>query len=101
MTKINGDSQLIILIVISVLLTTYTRYLQIYYVYEKHEMLRRSIGKLNILSLLLGLTTCLGIQLVGNFQETNVLPAHYSGALLSFGIGTAYIITQVFNLNFL
>jgi hypothetical protein len=79
------------------LLTTFTRYLQISYFIEKNEYLKKSIRKLNVISLILGMTACLGIQLVGNFQETNVVPAHFLGALISFGIGTLYMLVQVFH----
>ncbi|CAG2209373.1 DRAM2 [Mytilus edulis] len=38
----------------------------------------------------MGITAALGISLVGNFQETNVIVIHLIGALLAFVVGSIY-----------
>jgi heme A synthase len=50
--------------------------------------------KINRISFPIGLTACLGMSMVANFQETSVLVVHYTGAILSFGVGTAYFWLQ-------
>ncbi|XP_046434432.1 DNA damage-regulated autophagy modulator protein 2 isoform X1 [Neodiprion pinetum] len=54
-----------------------------------------SLPKWNRAALILGLLTCLGLSMVANFQETNVIVVHLIGALVCFGCGTAYFWTQV------
>ena len=44
---------------------------------------------------MLGLLGSLGVSIVGNFQETSVMVAHFVGASLSFGLGTVYLWIQV------
>lgn len=50
---------------------------------------------MNHKALWIGLGSCLGISIVGNFQETNVRIAHYVGAISCFGCGTIYFWMQV------
>ncbi|KAA0187864.1 DNA damage-regulated autophagy modulator protein 1 [Fasciolopsis buskii] len=42
------------------------------------------------ITLALGLVAALGLSLVANFQETNVLVVHGIGAFMTFGCGTLY-----------
>lgn len=49
---------------------------------------------MNNRALWIGLGSCLGISIVGNFQETNVRIAHYVGAISCFGCGTVYFWMQ-------
>lgn len=48
------------------------------------------ILKLNYWSLWIAAFTCLGLSMVANFQETNSLPTHLTGAIMVFGLGTVY-----------
>ncbi|KAJ8921750.1 hypothetical protein NQ315_010660 [Exocentrus adspersus] len=50
---------------------------------------------LNTCGFCLGLLSCLGINLVANFQETNVLVVHMIGAMTAFGTATLYCCIQV------
>ncbi|KAG8223121.1 hypothetical protein J437_LFUL000542 [Ladona fulva] len=52
--------------------------------------------RLNNWSLVLGLLACFGLSLVANFQETNVIIVHLTGAFLCFGVGTVYFWLQAF-----
>ncbi|XP_071449864.1 DNA damage-regulated autophagy modulator protein 2 [Hetaerina americana] len=52
--------------------------------------------RFNKWSLYLGLLACFGLSLVANFQETNVLVVHLTGAFLCFGVGTLYFWIQAF-----
>lgn len=49
----------------------------------------------NIISALFGLASCIGVSVVGCFQETNILSVHIVGAFLAFEIGAIYLIFQV------
>ena len=51
--------------------------------------------KLNRVTFILGELSCLGLDLVANFQETTVGFMHMIGANLLFLAGTAYFILQV------
>ncbi|KAK3594034.1 hypothetical protein CHS0354_040792 [Potamilus streckersoni] len=70
----------------------YTRYKQIEKFYR--ESSRKKLMIANKVSFVLGLTACLGVSIVGNFQETNVLIVHLIGAFLAFGIGGIYCYIQ-------
>lgn len=62
--------------------------------YSRHADLRRFTEGMNNKALWVGLGSCLGISIVGNFQETNVRIAHYVGAISCFGCGTVYFWMQ-------
>ena len=64
-----------------------------YVSHEKQQLLKR----LNTVSLVLGLLGSLGVSIVGNFQETSVVVAHFIGASLCFGLGTIYLWIQVYS----
>merc|ERR1712142_1355442 len=75
-------------------LTSYIRYKQVadfYVAHEKQVLLKR----LNTVALVMGLLGSLGVSIVGNFQETSVVVAHFIGASLAFGLGTIYLWIQV------
>lgn len=59
-----------------------------------HMTLAANTKRLNWISLWIGVTSCLGISIVANFQETNVRIVHLFGALLAFGLGTVYFCVQ-------
>lgn len=48
----------------------------------------------NKVTLIMGLMSSLGISMVGNFQETEILPLHDIGAILAFGVSTVYCWVQ-------
>merc|ERR1712142_354354 len=76
-------------------LTFYIRYKQVADFYVAHEK-QKLLKSLNTLSLVLGLLGSLGVSIVGNFQETSVVVAHFIGASLCFGLGTIYLWIQVY-----
>jgi hypothetical protein len=43
-----------------------------------------SMNRLNLVSLISGIISCLGLTVVGNFQETNVYVVHLIGAYEKF-----------------
>jgi hypothetical protein len=49
----------------------------------------------NKATLYVGLTSCVGLDIVANFQESNVIVVHLLGAFLCFAAGTIYFILQV------
>ncbi|XP_067855344.1 DNA damage-regulated autophagy modulator protein 1 isoform X1 [Heptranchias perlo] len=50
--------------------------------------------QLNIAALACGALGCFGMCIVANFQETALAPVHDVGALLSFVMGTVYLVLQ-------
>ncbi|ELU15811.1 hypothetical protein CAPTEDRAFT_183312 [Capitella teleta] len=79
-------AQLLNLTAVVVGATVYVRYRHV----RETCMDRPKILIANKVSLVLGLLAALGVSMVGNFQETNVLVVHLIGAILAFGIGTVY-----------
>uniref|UniRef100_U5ESK3 Putative conserved plasma membrane protein n=1 Tax=Corethrella appendiculata TaxID=1370023 RepID=U5ESK3_9DIPT len=75
-------------------ITIYIRYRQIDEYSIIHSDVRRCVGRKNIIGLWIGITSCLGISIVANFQETNVRIVHFVGAFLCFGAGTIYFWLQ-------
>ncbi|KAK9873477.1 hypothetical protein WA026_022710 [Henosepilachna vigintioctopunctata] len=71
----------------------YLRYLQIQDLYENNSF-PDSLRKHNKLSFILGLSSSIGISIVGNFQEKNALAVHFIGAFLAFGVGWVYFTIQ-------
>lgn len=82
---------------VTVLITIYVRFRQIAELYRNHSS-SANIVRLNRVGLCLGSLAALGISIVANFQETNVFFVHIAGALVAFGLGTAYLWVQVSNL---
>lgn len=52
-------------------------------------------GTFNKATLCVGLTSCVGLDMVANFQDSNVIVVHMLGAFLCFAAGTLYFIFQV------
>lgn len=85
--------QLLNLVAFLIAITVYTRYKQIH-IYYGYHLTGDTIPMLNRISLCLGLVASLGLSIVANFQETNIIVVHLIGALLCFGPGTVYIWVQ-------
>ena len=62
--------------------------------YRNHSD-QSSIIRANKAAVVAGFISAAGMSLVANFQETNVLSVHLTGALLSFGGATVYLWLQV------
>ncbi|XP_065356458.1 DNA damage-regulated autophagy modulator protein 1 [Calliphora vicina] len=75
-------------------ITIYIRYRQILQLFEHHSDLGSNLLRYNRLAVWFGLASCLGISIVGNFQETNVRIVHFIGAFCCFGFGTLYFWMQ-------
>lgn len=76
-------------------ITIYVRLRQIQEISLRHPDVQVAIGRINGSAFWVGMGSCLGVSIVGNFQETNVRPVHYVGAFLAFGLGTVYYWMQV------
>ncbi|XP_076068255.1 DNA damage-regulated autophagy modulator protein 2 isoform X1 [Oratosquilla oratoria] len=76
-----------------IFITIYVRYRQIAEFYRNHSA-SSTIVRLNRAGLWLGSISALGISVVANFQETNVFFVHLTGAIIAFGLGTAYLWVQ-------
>jgi hypothetical protein len=77
-----------------VVMVIYIRYRQIDEYYRSYA-LTSAVIKHNRIALWTGFISCFGLSLVANFQETNVIAVHLTGAFLCFGLGTVYIWLQV------
>lgn len=77
-----------------VVMVIYIRYRQIDEYYRSYA-LPSAVVKHNKIALWIGYLSCFGLSLVANFQETNVIIVHLTGAFLCFGLGTVYIWLQV------
>ncbi|KAI9585980.1 DNA damage-regulated autophagy modulator protein 1 [Glossina fuscipes] len=75
-------------------ITVYVRYRQILQLFEHHSDLGNNLLRYNRLAVWFGWSSCLGISIVGNFQETNVRIVHFTGAFLCFGFGALYFWLQ-------
>lgn len=75
-------------------ITIYVRYRQVLQLFEHHSDLGNNLLRYNRLAVWYGLVSCLGISIVGNFQETNVRIVHLVGAFCCFGFGTLYFWMQ-------
>lgn len=71
--------------------TIYLRYKQIEQYYRDHLALEspKIMGR-NRLALFVGIIACLGLSIVANFQETNLIIVHLIGAFSCFGCGMIY-----------
>ncbi|KDR23377.1 hypothetical protein L798_05340, partial [Zootermopsis nevadensis] len=79
----NGGTILLVMVI-------YIRYRQIDEYYRSYA-LPSAVVKHNKIALWIGYLSCFGLSLVANFQETNVIIVHLTGAFLCFGLGTVYI----------
>lgn len=71
----------------------YIRYRQIEIAIATEQIKLRKCW--NTTSMVIGAMGCLGMSLVANFQETSIMIIHGLGAVLAFGIGSAYFIIEV------
>uniref|UniRef100_A0A4W6D345 Transmembrane protein 150B n=1 Tax=Lates calcarifer TaxID=8187 RepID=A0A4W6D345_LATCA len=53
-------------------------------------------GKANIVSIVLGFISSVGISVIGNFQQSVLMKIHLLGAFLAFFLGLAYFWVQLF-----
>ncbi|XP_076608371.1 modulator of macroautophagy TMEM150B [Chaetodon auriga] len=53
-------------------------------------------GKANIISIVLGFIACLGISVLGNFQQSVLMGVHLFGAFLTFFLGLIYFWVQLY-----
>ncbi|XP_068159985.1 DNA damage-regulated autophagy modulator protein 1 [Drosophila tropicalis] len=75
-------------------ITIYIRYRQVLQLYEHNPDLGTAVLRHNRVALWFGMISCLGISIVGNFQETNVRMVHFIGAFFCFGCGSLYFWVQ-------
>lgn len=73
----------------------YVRYLEVKYYPELSGSDVMINPKLNKVTFVLGQLSCLGLDLVANFQETNAGFMHMIGANLLFLVGTTHFVLQV------
>lgn len=73
------------------LMTMYIRYK---FVQRLNEDLRSLPSRMNVCVLGIGVLSCVGMCVVGTFQETTLPVVHDIGALLFFGTGVLYTVLQ-------
>lgn len=80
----------------SVLFSVYIRHKEIIEVFRAKKLADTLpfSAMFNTVTTIVGLLTCVGLDLMANFQETNVLVVHGIGILLCFWGGAVYIILQ-------
>ncbi|KAH3727651.1 DNA damage-regulated autophagy modulator protein 2-like isoform X3 [Dreissena polymorpha] len=71
----------------------YIRYSHILYHFRSVPG-RMGLLRLNTAAYIIGLLTVLGVSIVGNFQETNVIGVHLLGAFMGFVVGFVYFVLQ-------
>jgi len=76
-------------------LTVYVRYSLVEDYYSAGRSRARWEIWLNRAGFVCGTTGALGISIVGNFQETNILAVHLLGAMMAFFLGVFYCWIQV------
>ncbi|VFV31433.1 dna damage-regulated autophagy [Lynx pardinus] len=70
--------------------TIYVRYKQVHALNPEENRIIR----INKAGLVLGLLSCFGLSIVANFQKTDFFPVHICGAVLTFGMGSLYMLVQ-------
>ncbi|XP_019313361.2 DNA damage-regulated autophagy modulator protein 2 isoform X1 [Panthera pardus] len=70
--------------------TIYVRYKQVHALNPEENRIIR----INKAGLILGLLSCFGLSIVANFQKTDFFPVHICGAVLTFGMGSLYMLVQ-------
>jgi hypothetical protein len=77
----------------------YIRYLEIKS-FQQMVIPRPGVSnKFNKVTSVFGLLSCIGLDIVANFQESNVIVVHMLGAVLCFSAGTIYFTLQVSSLD--
>jgi len=70
--------------------TMYVRY-KLVQAFNNHDI---PLRRLNQIALFFGACSSLGVSLVANFQEKNVISVHIIGAMMAFVLGTVYCFIQ-------
>jgi ABC-type nickel/cobalt efflux system permease component RcnA len=78
-----------------VAICTYIKYVEVQSFTQANTSESRVSHTFNKVALSIGLTSCVGLDIVANFQESNVIAVHLLGAVLCFAAGTIYFILQV------
>jgi predicted neutral ceramidase superfamily lipid hydrolase len=73
----------------------YIKYVEVQSLTQATAAESRVSHTFNKVTLSVGLTSCVGLDIVANFQESNVIVVHMLGAFLCFAAGTIYFILQV------
>ena len=73
----------------------YIKYVEVQSLIQATAAGNRVSQTFNKVTLSVGLTSCVGLDIVANFQESNVIVVHMLGAFLCFAAGTIYFILQV------
>ena len=73
----------------------YIKYVEVQTLTQAIAAENRVSHTFNKVTLSVGLTSCVGLDIVANFQESNVIVVHMLGAFLCFAAGTIYFILQV------
>ncbi|XP_036369164.1 DNA damage-regulated autophagy modulator protein 1 isoform X1 [Octopus sinensis] len=82
------------LLTFSTIIALFTLYIRFKLIQSLVNVDNSRIHVVNKVSFGLGIIAALGMSLVGNFQESNVLVVHVIGAFMVFGIGSVYEIFQ-------
>lgn len=75
--------------------TIYIRYKQVEQYYRDHLSAESAkILRINYISFVIGIVSCLGLTVVANFQEQYLRVIHLTGAMTCFTCGLIYCILQ-------
>ena len=75
--------------------TIYIRYKQVEQYFRDHLSPESAkILRINYLSFVIGIISCLGLTVVANFQEINLRAVHLTGAITCFTCGLIYCMLQ-------
>ncbi len=80
--------------VFQVLTLVYVRYHHVKLCISHSE--KWSLIKFNKIGVFFGITSCVGVTLVGNFQEQNVISVHLIGAFMAFIFLIPYCLIQTY-----
>ncbi|GLV31128.1 uncharacterized protein CBL_12201 [Carabus blaptoides fortunei] len=75
-------------------LVLFVRYKQIKMIMQSHDRHNRILNLMNMFCFLTGMIAAIGACIVANFQETSEITTHLFGAMLCFGVGSAYFIVH-------
>jgi hypothetical protein len=73
----------------------YIKYVEVQSLTQAIAAENRVSHTFNKVTLSVGLISCVGLDIVANFQESNVIVVHLLGACLCFAAGTIYFVLQV------
>lgn len=89
-------SQFINLACVLLGIVIHTRFSQIKLLMCYHTDLIKSTSRLNKIAMWIGYGSCFGLNIVANYQLTNVPSVHYFGAFTCFFLGTLYFWFQAY-----